>query len=157
TWILIAVLTGGAWVFYFTDAPSLARDLVTGSASLVAYGAIALLTFTTYTLGGLMREQVCTYMCPWPRIQGAMMDKESRAVRYRVDRGERRGGYRRGEPWSGRGDCIDCHQCVAACPMGIDIRDGAQLECINCGLCIDACDDVMTRIQRPLGLIAFDT
>jgi cytochrome c oxidase accessory protein FixG len=157
TWLLIAVLTGGAWVFYFTDAPTLAADLLTGSASLVAYGSIAFLTFTTYTLGGMMREQVCTYMCPWPRIQGAMMDKESLAVTYRTDRGEPRGAYRKGESWVGRGDCIDCNQCVAACPMGIDIRDGAQLECINCGLCIDACDDVMTRIQRPLGLIAYDT
>jgi cytochrome c oxidase accessory protein FixG len=157
TWLLIAVLTGGAWVFYFTDAPTLAADLVSGSASLVAYGSIALLTFTTYTLGGLMREQVCTYMCPWPRIQGAMMDKESLAVTYRADRGEPRGAYRKGDAWTGRGDCIDCNQCVAACPMGIDIRDGAQLECINCGLCIDACDDVMSRIGRPQSLIAYDT
>jgi cytochrome c oxidase accessory protein FixG len=156
-WLVISVLTGGAWVFYFTDAPTLAHDLVTGSAPLVAYGTIAVLTATTYTLGGMMREQVCTYMCPWPRIQGAMMDKESLVVTYRVDRGEPRAPYRKGDSWDGRGDCIDCLQCVAACPMGIDIRDGAQLECINCGLCIDACDDVMTRIGRPLSLIAFDT
>jgi len=156
-WLLIAVLTGGAWVFYFTDAPTLAHDLLAGSAPIVVYGAIALLTFTTYTLGGMMREQVCTFMCPWPRIQGAMMDKESLAVTYRLDRGEPRGAYKKGEAWEGRGDCIDCNQCVAACPMGIDIRDGAQLECINCGLCIDACDDVMARIARPKGLIAYDT
>ena len=156
-WVLIAVLTGGAWVFYFTDAPQLADDLVRGSASLFVYGSIAVLAFTTYTLGGLMREQVCTYMCPWPRIQGAMMDKDSLAVTYRVDRGEPRGPHKKGQAWDGRGDCIDCHQCVAACPMGIDIRDGAQLECINCGLCIDACDDVMERIERPKGLIAYDT
>jgi cytochrome c oxidase accessory protein FixG len=104
-----------------------------------------------------MREQVCTFMCPWPRIQGAMMDKESLAVTYRVDRGEPREAYRKGQGWDGRGDCIDCNQCVAACPMGIDIRDGSQLECINCGLCIDACDDVMARILRPRSLIAYDT
>ncbi|MBL6852686.1 MAG: cytochrome c oxidase accessory protein CcoG [Alphaproteobacteria bacterium] len=157
TWLVIAVLTGGAWVFYFTDAPALAHDLIAGSAPLVAYGTIAVLTFTTYTLGGMMREQVCTYMCPWPRIQGAMMDKESLQVTYRIDRGEPRAHYRKGETWDGRGDCIDCRQCVAVCPMGIDIRDGAQLECINCGLCIDACDDVMPRIGRPLRLIAYDT
>ena len=104
-----------------------------------------------------MREQVCTYMCPWPRIQAAMTDREALSVTYRRDRGEKRGSHRKGESWEGRGDCIDCKQCVAACPMGIDIRDGAQLECINCALCIDACDDVMWRIGRPQGLIAFDT
>ncbi len=156
-WLLFAVATGGAWVFYFTDAPTLLHQLLTGTASLGNYAFIALLTFTTYTLGGLMREQVCTYMCPWPRIQAAMTDREALSVTYRRDRGEKRGSHRKGEPWDGRGDCIDCKQCVAACPMGIDIRDGAQLECINCALCIDACDDVMAKIGRPLGLIAFDT
>jgi cytochrome c oxidase accessory protein FixG len=123
----------------------------------LVYASIAIFTFTTYSLGGLMREQVCTYMCPWPRIQGAMVDNEALAVTYRVDRGEPRGPHKKGQSWEGRGDCIDCNQCVAACPMGIDIRDGLQLECINCGLCIDACDDVMGRIGLPKGLIAYDT
>jgi cytochrome c oxidase accessory protein FixG len=156
-WILIAMATGGAWVFYFADAPGLARDLLAGRAGLAAYGGIALLTFTTYSLGGLMREQVCTYMCPWPRIQAALGDNDTLNVTYRRDRGEPRGPYRKGESWNARGSCIDCNQCVAACPMGIDIRDGAQLECINCALCIDACDDVMDRIGQPRGLIAYDT
>jgi cytochrome c oxidase accessory protein FixG len=156
-WMLIAVATGGAWVFYFTDAPGLARDLLRGEASFAVYSAIAFLAFTTYSLGGLMREQVCTYMCPWPRIQGAMGDNETLGVTYRRDRGEPRGPHKKGQSWDGRGSCIDCNQCVAACPMGIDIRDGAQLECINCALCIDACDDVMFRIGQPKGLIAFDT
>jgi cytochrome c oxidase accessory protein FixG len=115
------------------------------------------LTFTTYTLGGLMREQVCTYMCPWPRIQAAMTDTEALSVTYRRDRGEPRGAHKKGDSWEGRGSCIDCNQCVAVCPMGIDIRDGAQLECINCGLCIDACDDVMGKIGQPKRLIAYDT
>lgn len=156
-WLLIAVATGGAWVFYFADAPTLLHLLFTGSASLGTYATVAGLAFTTYTLGGLMREQVCTYMCPWPRIQAAMGDRDSLSVTYRRDRGELRGPHKKGEPWEGRGDCIDCRQCVAVCPMGIDIRDGAQLECINCGLCIDACDDVMVRVGRPKGLIAYDT
>ena len=156
-WLLFAVATGGAWVFYYNDAPTLLHQLLTGTASLANYAAIAGLTFTTYTLGGLMREQVCTYMCPWPRIQAAMSDRDSLAVTYRRDRGEPRGSHRKGESWEGRGSCIDCNQCVAACPMGIDIRDGAQLECINCALCVDACDDVMTRIGQNRGLIAFDT
>ena len=156
-WLAFAVATGGAWVFYFNDAPTLLHHLVNGTASMGIYATIAGLAFTTYSLGGLMREQVCTYMCPWPRIQAAMTDVEALTVTFRRDRGERRGPHRKGESWDNRGDCIDCNQCVAVCPMGIDIRDGAQLECINCGLCIDACDDVMKKIGRPTGLIAFDT
>jgi cytochrome c oxidase accessory protein FixG len=156
-WIAIAVATGGAWIFYFADAPGLAHDLAAGHASSAAYVAIAVLGFTTYSLGGLMREQVCTYMCPWPRIQGAMTDNEALAVTYRSDRGEPRGPHKKGQSWEGRGACIDCRQCVAACPMGIDIRDGLQLECINCGLCIDACDDVMDKVDLPRGLVAYDT
>jgi cytochrome c oxidase accessory protein FixG len=104
-----------------------------------------------------MREQVCTYMCPWPRIQGAMLDKYSLQVTYRTDRGEPRGPHKKGDSWQGRGDCIDCNACVVACPMGIDIRDGAQLECINCGLCIDACDEIMVKVGRPVALIGYDT
>ncbi len=157
SWLLIAMATGGAWVFYFADAPTLAHDLVTGTAGAYSYAFIGILTFTTYSLGGLMREQVCTYMCPWPRIQAALIDHETLSVTYRTDRGEPRGPHKKGQPWEGRGHCIDCHQCVAACPMGIDIRDGAQLECINCALCIDACDEVMVKIGLPKGLIAYDT
>ena len=156
-WLMIAMLTGGAWVFYFADAPTLLRDLATLKAEPVAYITIGILTFTTFTLGGLMREQVCTYMCPWPRIQGAMMDEESLTVTYRADRGEPRRAYRKGESWEGRGDCVDCKACVVSCPMGIDIRDGQQLECITCALCIDACDSVMTKIGRPRGLIDYDS
>ena len=156
-WLLFAVATGGAWVFYFADAPTLLHLLLTGRASVGTYATVAALAFTTYSLGGLMREQVCTYMCPWPRIQAAMTDREALSVTYARDRGEPRGSHKKGDPWEGRGDCIDCKQCVAVCPMGIDIRDGAQLECINCALCIDACDDVMRRISRPERLIAYDT
>ncbi len=156
-WLLIAAVTGGAWVFYFADAPKLFVDIFTGQASATSYFFIGLLTFTTYALAGTMREQVCTYMCPWPRIQGAMMDKDALSVAYRGDRGEPRGPHKKGQSWEGRGDCIDCRQCVAVCPMGIDIRDGDQLECINCGLCIDACDDIMEKVGRPKGLIAYDS
>jgi cytochrome c oxidase accessory protein FixG len=78
-------------------------------------------------------------------------------VTYRTDRGEPRGPHKKGTSWEGRGHCIDCNQCVAACPMGIDIRDGEQLECINCALCIDACNDVMRRLNLPTGLIAYDS
>ena len=156
-WLLIAVLTGGAWVFYFHDAPTLMGQLFTGAAPWSAYLWMGILAFTTYSLAGGMREQVCTYMCPWPRIQGAMIDSHSMQVTYRADRGEPRGAHKSGSTWEGRGDCIDCQQCVVVCPMGIDIRNGSQLECINCGLCIDACNEVMDKVDRPLGLIAYDT
>lgn len=156
-WLVIAVCTGGAWVFYFADAPTLAVQLLQFDAPLVSYVFIGVLTFTTYMLAGHAREQVCTYMCPWPRIQGAMLDQHSLLVTYRAWRGEARGPHKKGESWDGRGDCVDCNSCVAVCPMGIDIRDGEQLECINCALCIDACDDIMDKVGRPRGLIAYDT
>ena len=160
-WLLIAWWTGGAWVLYFADAPTLVTELATFQAPPVAYAAIAILTFTTYTLAGLMREQVCTYMCPWPRIQGALTDEHSLAVTYRYDRGEPRGPAKRSAALRAKGlpagDCVDCGQCVAACPAGIDIRDGLQMECIQCGLCADACNTVMAKVGRPLHLIAYDT
>jgi len=156
-WIGVAFGTGGAWIFYFHDAPTLIRTFWVGTGPMTAYVSCAILTFTTYIFAGHMREQVCTYMCPWPRIQGAMLDEQSFQVTYRYDRGEPRGPHKKAESWEGRGDCIDCNQCVVVCPMGIDIRDGSQLECINCGLCIDACNEVMDKVGRPRGLIAYDT
>ena len=156
-WLGVAFGTGGAWIFYFRDAPTLLGEFWTGQAPISSYVSCALLTATTYVFAGHMREQVCTYMCPWPRIQGAMLDDHSLQVTYRRDRGETRGPHKKGQSWDGRGDCIDCQACVVACPMGIDIRDGAQMECINCGLCIDACDEIMDRVGRPRGLIAYDT
>ena len=156
-WLLIAFATGGAFILYWHDAPTIARTFFTGEAPLSAYWFAGLLTFTTYALAGTMREQVCTYLCPWPRIQGALTDEHALNVTYRYDRCEPRGPHRKDESWDGRGDCIDCNQCVQVCPMGIDIRDGAQLECIHCALCIDACDAIMKRVGRPTGLIAYDT
>ncbi len=152
-WLAIAVATGGAWIMYFNDAPTLVRDLVTFNASLTVWGFLLLFTATTYVLAGAAREQVCTYMCPWPRFQGAMLDPDSLVVTYREWRGEARG--KPNDPTAG--DCVDCKACVHVCPTGIDIRDGQQLECIGCGLCIDACDDVMAKLGRDKGLIAFET
>ena len=156
-WLGIALATGGAWIFYFHDAPTLWRNFWIGQAPMTAYVSAAILTFTTYSLAGTMREQVCTYLCPWPRIQGAMLDDHSLQVTYRKDRGEPRGAHKKSQSWEGRGDCVDCEQCVVVCPMGIDIRNGSQLECINCGLCVDACDEIMVRVDRPTGLIGYDT
>lgn len=158
-WILIGAATGGAWVFYFADAPSLMADLLRFQAPAVAYFTIAILTATTYVFGGMMREQVCTYMCPWPRIQAAMLDEYSLTVTYNDWRGEPRGKLaKKAAPDAAPiGDCVDCKACVAVCPMGIDIRDGQQLECITCALCIDACDAVMDKLGRERGLISYAT
>lgn len=155
SWMLIALATGGAWVFYFADAPSLLVDLVTLNAHSIAYTTIAILTATTFFFGGIAREQICIYACPWPRIQAAMMDEDTLVIGYREWRGEPRGKHRKGATADQLGDCIDCAACVNVCPMGIDIRDGQQLECITCALCIDACDEIMTKIGKPRGLIDY--
>lgn len=171
-WLLIAIATGGAWIFYFADAPTLAREFATGTAPFVAYSTVAILAATTFTLGGLLREQVCIYMCPWPRIQSAMMDEKSLTVTYKDWRGEpRTHGLKRAQAHEAEvmpalvrmaegeqvGDCIDCNACVAVCPTGIDIREGPQIGCITCGLCIDACDEIMARIERAPRLIGYTT
>jgi len=151
-WLLIGLATGGAWVFYFADAPTLLVDLVTGVAHPVAYSTMLVLTATTFLFGGFFREQVCIYACPWPRIQAAMVDEDTITVGYREWRGEPRG---RGKKREGLGDCIDCNACVNVCPMGIDIRDGQQMQCITCALCIDACDEMMAKIGKPRGLVDY--
>lgn len=161
-WLTIAALTGGAWIFYFTDAPTLLGEMLRFEASFTAVGFIGLFAATTYLLAGMAREQVCTYMCPWPRFQSAMLDEDSLIVTYHDWRGEGRAPLRKSQSWeerrqAGRGDCIDCLACVQVCPVGIDIRDGLQMQCIGCGLCADACDDMMRRVGQPTGLVAFDT
>jgi cytochrome c oxidase accessory protein FixG len=159
-WLMIAWWTGGAWVLYFNDAPTLVKQLATFQAPMLATIWIAILTATTYVLAGFMREQVCVYMCPWPRIQAALTDEWALNVTYKYDRGEKRTSLKKANELRAlgetAGDCIDCYQCVAVCPTGIDIRDGAQLGCIQCGLCIDACDTVMKKIGREPRLIGYD-
>ncbi len=158
-WLVIAWWTGGAWVLYFADAPTLVRELATFTAPLSAYVWIAILTFTTYALAGIMREQVCKYMCPYARFQSAMFDRDTLIVTYDPGRGEPRAPRRKGhDPRTlALGDCIDCGLCVQVCPTGIDIRQGLQYECIGCGLCVDACDTVMQKMAYPPRLIRYDT
>ncbi len=148
-WLGVAFWTGGAWIMYYSDAPTITHAFWTGSASFQVYFFTGLFTATTYVLAGWAREQVCTYMCPWPRFQAAMLDEQTLTVTYQAWRGEPRGKKHQDETWQGRGDCVDCNACVHVCPTGIDIRDGQQLECINCGLCVDACNGVMTKLERP--------
>jgi cytochrome c oxidase accessory protein FixG len=160
-WVGIAFWTGGAWIMYFADAPTVTRQFWTGTAPVPVYFFTGLFTFTTYILAGWAREQVCTYMCPWPRFQSAMLDEYSLTVTYQNWRGEPRAHGKRGAeaPAAGAtrvGDCVDCDACYFACPTGIDIRDGIQLECINCGLCIDACNHVMEKTGQQPWLITWD-
>ena len=157
-YLVISFWTGGAWIMYFADAPTLTVDFWTGQAAPVAYATVAVLTATTFVFGGFMREQVCIYMCPWPRIQTAMLDEKSLIVTYKDWRGEPRGSVKKQEKNPGGvGDCIDCNQCVNVCPTGYDIRNGPDVACITCALCIDACDSVMAQIGRPRGLIDYAT
>ncbi|MCE9507970.1 MAG: cytochrome c oxidase accessory protein CcoG [Alphaproteobacteria bacterium] len=156
-WIIIALCTGGAWVFYFNDAPTLFDQIRHFDVSPVAGGWILGLTASTYFMAGFAREQVCTYACPYARFQSAMFDPDTLIISYDRERGEPRGKHKLGQSWEGRGHCIDCTQCVIVCPAGIDIREGLQMECIACGLCVDACNDVMDRMTLPRGLIRYDT
>lgn len=156
-WLIIAWWTAGSFVLYFNDAPTLVQSFFTGDVSPVVLWFIAGLTFSTYLMAGFAREQVCTYMCPYARFQSAMFDESTLIISYDEQRGEKRGKHKKGDSWEGRGHCIDCTACVQVCPMGIDIRDGLQMECIACGLCVDACNNIMDKIELPRGLIRYDT
>lgn len=122
-------------------------------------GFIAISVFTTvfYAVFAFMREQVCTTVCPYGRLQGVLLDNKSLVVAYDYVRGENRAKFRKNEDRQAenKGDCIDCKQCIHVCPTGIDIRNGTQLECVNCTACIDACDHMMDSVGLPKGLIKF--
>jgi cytochrome c oxidase accessory protein FixG len=162
-YLFVSFWTGGAWIMYFADAPTLVRDFWAGDAAPVAYSTVAVLTATTFVLGGFLREQVCIYMCPWPRIQTAMLDEKSLIVTYKDWRGEPRGSVKEAARKQqdgaalATGDCVDCNQCVAVCPTGYDIRNGPDIACITCALCIDACDKVMAQLGRAPRLIDYAT
>jgi cytochrome c oxidase accessory protein FixG len=155
-WFWIAFWTGGAWIMYFVNAPVVVVEFWTLRAVPDVYFFTFLFATTTYLLAGWAREQVCTYMCPWPRFQAAMFDEQSIIVTYQGWRGEPRGHDKQNNTET-FGDCVDCNACVHVCPTGIDIRNGVQLECINCGLCIDACNHVMEKMDRAPWLITWDT
>jgi polyferredoxin len=167
-WFLIAVATGGAWVFYFSDAPTLLHDLFTFSAPATAYLSIAILTATTFTFGGFMREQVCIYMCPWPRIQGAMMDEQTLTVAYREWRGEPRGkGKRRrviaeraeseiraaGDKTGGRSPTVRLPGQATGVGGPIPEKEGFG-DCIDCNACVNVCPTgIDIRDGQQLGCI----
>ncbi|BDQ04177.1 MAG: cytochrome c oxidase accessory protein CcoG [Ignavibacterium sp.] len=132
-------------------------EIVTDPPSQHLSGLFAITIFSGvfYFVFSYFREQACTLVCPYGRLQGVLLDQDSIVIAYDYKRGEPRGKLKKGEDFSNRGDCIDCHLCVDVCPTGIDIRNGIQLECVNCTACIDACDNVMDKIQRPRGLIRY--
>jgi len=163
-WLLMAFWTGLTFVLYWGDAPSLIGQFFIGEAPFSAYATTLFLTATTFVMAGLAREQVCTYMCPYARFQSAMFDKDTLIVAYDERRGEGAKGrekltrelkQREQRQAAGFGDCIDCGYCVQVCPVGIDIRNGLQLQCISCALCIDACDNIMDQLHWPRGLIKY--
>ena len=157
-WLLIALLTGISFVAWFMDARELWQRLLTLSLPVEAIVTIALFVAGTYGLAGFLREQTCLWLCPYARIQGVMVDSNTLLPVYDAQRGEPRGRRKRQHTDSRvAGDCIDCNLCVAVCPTGVDIRDGQQEGCITCALCIDACDSVMEKIDRPKGLIRYDS
>jgi cytochrome c oxidase accessory protein FixG len=128
-------------------------------ANSVKFLVMIFFTMTFYFVFAWLREQVCTLVCPYGRLQGVLIDKQTINVYYDFKRGENRSKWRNNEDrkTAGKGDCIDCHQCVVVCPTGIDIRNGQQLECVNCTACIDACNEVMDKVGLPKGLIRYAT
>ena len=131
-----------------TDPPS---EHINGLIAMLAFSGVFYWVFSSF------REQACTMVCPYGRLQGVMLDQDSIVISYDYVRGEPRGKINKNERQKNKGDCVDCHLCVDVCPTGIDIRNGVQLECVNCTACIDACNDVMDKINKPRGLIRYDS
>lgn len=161
-WLVFAFGTGVTFVGYFTPITSLTSNLIGWQLSGWETFWVLFYGFATYGNAGWLREQVCIYMCPYARFQGAMFDRDTLIISYDTERGESRGKRRRTETpetllTKGLGDCIDCTMCVQVCPTGIDIRDGLQLECIACAACIDTCDQVMDSMGYEKGLIRYTT
>ena len=153
----IAFIIGNTFLAYIIGKDAL-FTLITDPPSQHLAGLTAMLIFSAvfYWIYAFFREQVCTLVCPYGRLQGVLLDPQSIVVIYDWKRGEPRGKRKKSED-DKYGDCIDCNQCVEVCPTGIDIRNGTQLECVNCTACIDACNNVMDKVKKPRGLIRYDS
>lgn len=158
-WI-ISFLIANTFLAYIIGIDEL-KDIIIDDPVNHLGGLVALMIFTTvfFAVFAWFREQVCTTVCPYGRLQGVLLDKNSVVVAYDYKRGENRAPMRKTEDReeAGKGDCIDCHLCVNVCPTGIDIRNGTQLECVNCTLCMDACDQIMDRVGLEKGLIRYES
>lgn len=152
----LSFLVGNTFLAYFIGVEVL-RDIVTSPPTehLAGFVTMVIFSFIFYWVFTWFREQACTLVCPYGRLQSVLLDQNSIVIAYDFKRGEKRGAWPRGGRPEGQGDCIDCAACVKVCPTGIDIRNGTQLECVNCTACIDACDRVMERMKLPLGLIRY--
>lgn len=149
----VAALIAHVFLSYFVSLSRLYGFMHEGPLQhATAFGIIVFLTLALWFCFGYFREQFCIIMCPYGRLQSALTDSDTVIVGYDEKRGEPRGALGRTT-----GDCVDCHRCIQVCPTGIDIRNGLQLECIGCTACIDACDDIMTKVGRPKGLIRYDS
>jgi cytochrome c oxidase accessory protein FixG len=152
----ISFLIGNTFLAYLVGSDQLIK-IITDPPSQHLAGLIAMILFSAvfYWVFAFFREQVCTLVCPYGRLQGVLLDQNSIVVSYDFKRGEPRGKLSRTESRGELGDCVDCNQCFEVCPTGIDIRNGTQLECINCTACIDACNKVMDKVKLPRGLIRY--
>lgn len=152
---LLSFLIANTFLAYIIGLPAL-RKIVHEPVTEHIIGLMAILMFTGvfFFVYAFLREQICIVVCPYGRLQGVMLDKNSIVVAYDYVRGEPRGKMKKAQP-EPLGDCIDCKACVHVCPTGIDIRNGTQLECVNCTACIDACDDIMDKVNKPRGLIRY--
>jgi cytochrome c oxidase accessory protein FixG len=158
-WIALALWTGFTFVGYFTPIRTLAAEALQLSFGPWEWFWVLFYGAATYGNAGHLREQVCKYMCPYARFQGAMFDRDTLIIGYDTQRGDTRGTRARSADAKalGLGDCIDCGLCVQVCPTGIDIRDGLQSDCIGCAACIDVCNGVMDKMRYPRGLIRYAT
>ena len=159
--LVLSFIIGNTLLAYITGIDAL-KQIVTDDprSHISGLAFMAIFTLIFYGIFARFREQACTFICPYGRLQSTLLDENTIVVAYDYKRGEHRGRYRRSETIQQRsakqlGDCIDCKNCVTVCPTGIDIRNGTQMECVNCTACIDACDEVMDKIKRPQGLIRF--
>ena len=158
-WVSFALWTGFTFVGFFTPIRELGHSIITFQLGSWETFWFLFYSFATYGNAGILREQVCKYMCPYARFQSAMFDKDTLVIAYDEKRGEPRGGRRKTDvpAEKGLGDCIGCTLCVQVCPTGIDIREGLQIECIACAACIDVCDQVMEKMDYKKGLISYTT
>ena len=158
-WLAISLWTGFTLVGYFTPIRSLGTEALAWRLGPWETFWVLFYSLATYGNAGFMREQVCKYMCPYARFQGAMFDPDTLIISYDERRGEPRGSRgRQADPKAlGLGHCIDCKLCVQVCPTGIDIRKGLQYECIGCAACVDVCDGVMDKMGYPPGLVRYAT
>ncbi len=158
-WLIFAFLTGYTFVGYFTPIKNLTPEILNWNLGPWETFWIFFYSFATWGNAGLLRQQVCKYMCPYARFQGAMFDKDTLIISYDSERGENRGTRKKNQDYKvkGLGDCIDCELCVQVCPVGIDIRNGLQYECIACALCIDACNSIMDKMGYARDLVHYTT